>query len=613
MGPVSLPPGFRFHPTDEELVLFYLKRRICGRPVPLDVIADIDIYKCEPWDLPDKSLLQSRDREWYFFSPKDRKYPKGVRINRATQAGYWKATGKDRCICSNSHTVGIKKTLIYHMGRAPRGERTDWVMHEYRLEDDELKKDNIAQDSYALCKVYRKSGPGPKNGEQYGAPFKEEEWSEEANDERLEGLMDGAGACLKEQITPEVTVRGSSDSFENLLCHVPDQTTPVEPPSDPDQGAKDLDHILRCILGDDEEDKQYLQDHANGSKVVGEDESHGHVVDPSGNEDWLLCDLRDGTETSFQSEHSVPGPCQPSQYPVATEVQGFEPDIQIHDEDFLEIRDLIDPEYPEPSIPVQQFNITENPYPPLDGLNDLDLYFDPSLLLHEVGNPDNSHWTTPLVNQIDPQNVQFNGSNLENQLDFYPPSSFVNEYREPATNLGCDLWDGELEQHQVLDSSRLSVFASTELSQQMVMDPPSSGIVYNSGSSINPSGGMVVVQGGGGGSSSWIMSRVSNMLESVPALNASAAEHPLIEKAIKRMSSFGGRASTPSQHASCSSSSKCSECGGRALGGRRREERASGGLVFVFSLGAMWAALWVLLIAVFVKFLKVLFDRFLRH
>jgi len=54
---VSLPPGFRFHPTDEELIVYYLKRRVCGRPLKLDAIAQVDIYKCEPWDLPDKSLL----------------------------------------------------------------------------------------------------------------------------------------------------------------------------------------------------------------------------------------------------------------------------------------------------------------------------------------------------------------------------------------------------------------------------------------------------------------------------------------------------------------------------------------------------------------------------
>lgn len=51
MAPVGLPPGFRFHPTDEELVNYYLKRKIHGMKIELDIIPEIDLYKCEPWEL----------------------------------------------------------------------------------------------------------------------------------------------------------------------------------------------------------------------------------------------------------------------------------------------------------------------------------------------------------------------------------------------------------------------------------------------------------------------------------------------------------------------------------------------------------------------------------
>ena len=47
----SLAPGFRFHPTDEELVSYYLKRKVLGQPVRFDAIGEVDIYKHEPWDL----------------------------------------------------------------------------------------------------------------------------------------------------------------------------------------------------------------------------------------------------------------------------------------------------------------------------------------------------------------------------------------------------------------------------------------------------------------------------------------------------------------------------------------------------------------------------------
>ncbi|KAJ4720694.1 NAC domain containing protein [Melia azedarach] len=175
----SLAPGFRFHPTDEELIRYYLKRKVCNKPFRFDPISVIDVYKSEPWDLPDKSKLKTRDKEWYFFSMLDKKYGNGSRTNRATEKGYWKTTGKDRPVHHYSRTVGMKKTLVYHKGRAPRGERTNWVMHEYRLTDEELEKAGVAQDAFVLCRIFQKSGSGPKNGEQYGAPFIEEEWEDD--------------------------------------------------------------------------------------------------------------------------------------------------------------------------------------------------------------------------------------------------------------------------------------------------------------------------------------------------------------------------------------------------------------------------------------------------
>ncbi|KAF0907574.1 hypothetical protein E2562_018381 [Oryza meyeriana var. granulata] len=153
---LDLPPGFRFHPTDEEVVTYYLTRKAQDRRFSCVVIADVNLNNCEPWDLPSKAKMG--EKEWFFFCHKDRKYPTGMRTNRATASGYWKATGKDKEIFRGRGVlVGMKKTLVFYMGRAPRGEKTPWVMHEYRLEG-KLPPDlpRSAKDEWAVCRVFNK-------------------------------------------------------------------------------------------------------------------------------------------------------------------------------------------------------------------------------------------------------------------------------------------------------------------------------------------------------------------------------------------------------------------------------------------------------------------------
>jgi hypothetical protein len=47
-----VPIGFRFDPTDEELLIHYLKKKVSSSPLPASIIAEIDLYKHDPWDLP---------------------------------------------------------------------------------------------------------------------------------------------------------------------------------------------------------------------------------------------------------------------------------------------------------------------------------------------------------------------------------------------------------------------------------------------------------------------------------------------------------------------------------------------------------------------------------
>ncbi|WOL18032.1 hypothetical protein Cni_G26825 [Canna indica] len=162
-----LPPGFRFHPTDEELILHYLSNRAASLPCPVSIIAEVDIYKFDPWDLPAKAIFG--DREWYFFSPRDRKYPNGVRPNRSAGSGYWKATGTDKPVVTSkgNENIGTKKALVFYKGRPPKGVKSDWIMHEYRLTYERSKNthkpakalrddSSMRLDDWVLCRIYRK-------------------------------------------------------------------------------------------------------------------------------------------------------------------------------------------------------------------------------------------------------------------------------------------------------------------------------------------------------------------------------------------------------------------------------------------------------------------------
>ncbi|KAF8655524.1 hypothetical protein HU200_061069 [Digitaria exilis] len=164
MVEAELPPGFRFHPKDDELICDYLAPKLggtvgfSGRRPPM---VDVDLNKVEPWELP--AAASVGPREWYFFSLKDRKYATGQRTNRATVSGYWKATGKDRAVARRGALVGMRKTLVFYQGRAPKGRKTEWVMHEYRMEGtlEQSSKFSSKDEDWVLCRVIcKKKLPG---------------------------------------------------------------------------------------------------------------------------------------------------------------------------------------------------------------------------------------------------------------------------------------------------------------------------------------------------------------------------------------------------------------------------------------------------------------------
>ncbi|KAJ0601342.1 putative transcription factor NAM family [Helianthus annuus] len=158
---LKLPPGFRFYPTDEELMVRYLCPKVAGDDFALRIIGDVNLYKFDPWELPSKAMFG--EKEWYFFSPRDRKYPNGSRPNRVAGSGYWKATGTDKVIMSEGRKVGIKKALVFYVGKAPKGSKTNWIMHEYRLSETSRDNNSSRLDDWVLCRIYKKNSSAEKS------------------------------------------------------------------------------------------------------------------------------------------------------------------------------------------------------------------------------------------------------------------------------------------------------------------------------------------------------------------------------------------------------------------------------------------------------------------
>ncbi|XP_057795096.1 NAC domain-containing protein JA2-like [Salvia miltiorrhiza] len=164
-APMAVPewknylPGFRFVPTDTELILYYLQKKINNEPILCDGIKDTNLKQVNPWDLQAK-FPKLGDDEWYFFTPRDRKYPNGERPDRGSESGYWKATGADKPVIVGDVTVGFKKALVFYQGKPQKGVKTNWIMHEYRVNAAARKKrskDDMRLDDWVLCRMYEKS------------------------------------------------------------------------------------------------------------------------------------------------------------------------------------------------------------------------------------------------------------------------------------------------------------------------------------------------------------------------------------------------------------------------------------------------------------------------
>ncbi|KAL9998058.1 putative transcription factor NAM family [Helianthus debilis subsp. tardiflorus] len=153
-----MTPGFRFYPTEEELITFYLKHKIQDTNVTRDILRDIDrvipqlhVYDFYPWDLP-REVCRGDPEQWFFFIPRQEKEARGGRPSRRTSSGYWKATGSPSVVYSSSNRIiGIKRSMVFYNGRAPTGKKTKWKMNEYKAFQQEYSSNTNTTPKVYIC------------------------------------------------------------------------------------------------------------------------------------------------------------------------------------------------------------------------------------------------------------------------------------------------------------------------------------------------------------------------------------------------------------------------------------------------------------------------------
>ncbi|XP_026451692.1 NAC domain-containing protein 2-like [Papaver somniferum] len=186
-----LPVGFRFKPTDAELISHHLTNKITGKPLDPNYIQDVNIRDYTPAELTGKYKEYAVDgSEWYFFTHRERKYPNGDRPNRAAgnSEGYWKATERTKPIKDqqDKRQIGSKRTLVYYKwddkDSRIKGKvsKTNYKMQEYVVVDAAKSAQDIPDSSnirlasdqdnkvkaftdFALCKIYWKPAKSTGN------------------------------------------------------------------------------------------------------------------------------------------------------------------------------------------------------------------------------------------------------------------------------------------------------------------------------------------------------------------------------------------------------------------------------------------------------------------
>ncbi|XP_050223639.1 NAC domain-containing protein 2-like [Mercurialis annua] len=158
------PPGYRFCPTDGELIAEYLLKKVYNQPLPPCKIMNVDLYKFHPKVLA-ATYVHYGETDWYFFTPRDKLCPEGANINRLADGGFWKSASAEKPVEHKGVIIGSKRVLDFYIGKQPNCVKTHWKMHELVVKNSlrmpeinpDAEESNMRLDDIVLCRIYKTS------------------------------------------------------------------------------------------------------------------------------------------------------------------------------------------------------------------------------------------------------------------------------------------------------------------------------------------------------------------------------------------------------------------------------------------------------------------------
>ncbi|KAL0428287.1 UNVERIFIED_CONTAM: NAC domain-containing protein 1 [Sesamum latifolium] len=209
----NIPVGYRFHPSDEEATE-YLMKKTCNKPLPRNRIHEVILYDFNP-EILAEDYTPCEENVWFFFTPRDKKYKNGRRPKRGAGDGYWKATGAHKDIMRNSKKISSKRALSYYKGRPPGGDKTCWMMHEYKLSNSpapvRTSENSMRLDDWVLCRIVKRPVVVKKSEKNGNEDEKNADPGHSRRNLETDNLVDEQG---EEEIGQDTTLRIPMEASE---------------------------------------------------------------------------------------------------------------------------------------------------------------------------------------------------------------------------------------------------------------------------------------------------------------------------------------------------------------------------------------------------------------